>query len=205
MDATKEKEKSCLLLEIFAVFFKLGSISFGGGYAMVPLIERETVEKKKWVDHKRIVDIFAVAESLPGAIGLNSSALVGHTVAGIPGALVASLGNLTPSVIIVLMLTILFAQFNTDPIVKAIFSGIRPAVVALIVYAAYKIGKVSLIDRICVIIALLAFCGIMFLHAHPILIIVLGAFAGIIATKSKALSINKNTGIDEKTMMEKEK
>ncbi|WP_371371058.1 chromate transporter [Sporomusa aerivorans] len=185
MEASAIGKNTYLLLEIFFTFFKLGSISFGGGYAMVPLIEHETVEKKKWVDHKQIVDIFAVAESLPGAIGLNASALVGHTVAGVPGTLSAIFGNLTPSVIIVLLLTILFAEFNTYPWVQAVFSGIRPAVIALIFYAAYKIGKVSILNRVCIIIALLAFSGMMFFHAHPILIIVLGAFAGIIATNYK--------------------
>lgn len=174
------------LIEIYSVFFKLGSISFGGGYAMIPLIEREVVEEKKWLDKERVIDIFAVAESLPGAIGINSSALVGFSVKGIPGALAATLGNITPSVIIVLILSILFVEFSTYAVVQSAFNGIRPAIIGLISYAAYKIGKTAIKDFTCIVIMILAFCAIMFFKVHPIIIIVSGAICGLSIVSVKA-------------------
>lgn len=181
------KNKVKLLIEIYITFFKLGSISFGGGYSMIPLIEREVVEEKKWLDKERIIDIFAVSESLPGAIALNSSAFVGFAVAGVPGALAALLGNMTPSVAIVLTLSALFSRISTYPMVKAAFRGIYPAIVGLISYAAYKIGKTAIKDWVCVVIAVLAFSLIMFLHFDPVMIIISGAVAGLLLTLIKHL------------------
>lgn len=184
----KIKPDFVLLFDIYKTFFKLGSISFGGGYAMIPLIELEAVEKKKWVDKEKVIDIFAVAESLPGAIGLNSSALVGYNVAGIPGLLAAILGNLSPSVIIVLTLSILFMKFSSFPIVKAAFNGIRPAIIALIAFAAFKIGKTAIKDYIAAFIAVFGFVAMMFIHMHPILLISLGGFAGIAVSYVKKMT-----------------
>ena len=175
----RDKTNRNQLLEIFITFFKLGAISFGGGYAMVSLIEHETVDVKHWIDHEKIVDVFAVAGSLPGAIGLNASALVGYNVAGLPGAIAAMLGNLSPSVGIVLILSILFAKVSTYSVVQAGFSGLRPAIIALITYSAYKIGKTAIKDYYCMVIFIAAFYGMMFTQVNPILIIIIGGFAGI--------------------------
>ncbi|MCX8130980.1 MAG: chromate transporter [Clostridia bacterium] len=190
-----KKNKVRLLLEIYVSFLKLGCVGFGGGYSMIPLIEREMVEEKKWVDKEKIIDIFAVAESLPGATALNSSAFVGYSIAGIPGALVALLGNMTPSVVIVLSMSILFMQFSTYPAVKAAFRGIYPVILALITYAAYKIGKTAIRDAIGIIIAVLAFIGALFFHLEPIPLIIAGAAAGIAISYVKAFFIvKKNAG-----------
>jgi chromate transporter len=192
----KDNIKISKLLELFLVFFKLGAVSFGGGYAMVPLIEDEAVQKKKWVEKERIIDIFAVAGTLPGAIGLNSSGLVGYYVAGIPGAVIAMLGNVFPSVIIVLALSMLSSKFSTNPMVQAAFQGIRPAIIGLISFAAYKLGKTALSDRYCYVIALLAFLGMTFLKMNPIAVITLGAVAGVILTNLKSNSkveVNRTT------------
>jgi len=178
-------KKNASLIEVFVVFFKLGSISFGGGYAMVPLIENEVVEKKKWIAQETAVDIIAVAGSLPGAIGLNAAALVGYSIAGIPGTLVAILGNLSPCVLIVLSLSVIFQQFSTEPSVQAAFSGIRPAVIALIAYAAYTTGKMSIHNNACRAIAILAFCAMMIAPMYIVLIIVSGALTGIFLDKYK--------------------
>ena len=174
-----KKNRWSRLFEIYYTFFKLGTISFGGGYAAICLIENEVVEIKGWIDREKIIDIFAVAGMLPGAMGINSSALVGYYVAGIPGALAAALGNLTPSLIIVLTLSMLFAKFSSNSYIQAAFKGIRPAIIALIAYAAYKIGKTALKDSICIVIMVMSFCGIMFLNLHPIILIISGAIAGV--------------------------
>lgn len=182
------------LAKIYITFLKLGSMSFGGGYAMLSLMEREVVEQKKWVEKEKIVDIFAVSESLPGAIALNSSAFVGFSIAGIPGAIAALLGNLTSPVVIVLALTIVFTQFRNLPAVKSAFTGIYPAIVGLVAYAAFKIGKTAIKDFIGIIIMITAFAVATFVHnISPIPIIISGAVAGICITSLKSvLSIPKS-------------
>jgi chromate transporter len=174
------------LLNIYLTFVKLGSVSFGGGYSMLSLMEREVVGKKKWVNHEKIIDIFAVSESLPGAIALNSSAFVGFSIAGVPGAIAALLGNLTSPVIIMLSMMILFIQVRTQPLVMSAFSGIYPAIVGLIAYAAYKIAKTAIKDVVCLVIMIASFCVSTFLHVPPIPIIASGAVAGIAITTIKS-------------------
>lgn len=186
--AIRTNKKISLLLEIFTAFFKLGSISFGGGYAMVPLIQNEVVAKKKWVAEETAVDIIAVAGSLPGAIGLNAAALVGYSIAGIPGTLVAIAGNLSPCVLIVLTLSVLFQQFSSSQAVQAAFNGIRPAVIGLIAYAAYKTGKTSIQNYACSVIAFLAFCAMMMAPMYIVLIITAGALAGVFLDKCKVIN-----------------
>jgi chromate transporter len=175
-----KKSKLRLLAEIYFTFLKLGSVSFGGGYAMISLIEREIVNEKKWVEKEKIIDIFAVSESLPGAIALNSSAFVGFSIAGIPGAIAALLGNLTSPVIIVLTLMIIFANIKDYPVVQSAFKGIFPTIVGLILYAAYKIGKTAVTDYSTAIIVIASFCAAVFLNVAPIPLIISGAVAGIL-------------------------
>lgn len=181
-----------LLGEIFICFFKLGSISFGGGYSIIPLMEREITEKKKWVDSEKIVDIFAVSESLPGAVALNSSAFVGYSIAGTPGTIAALLGNMTPSIIIVLSLSLVLDKVSGNPYVLSIFKGITPAIVGLISYAALKIGKTATVDWLCVLFILASFAAMTFLHMDPITVIVTGALLGIALTLFKPLQNLKN-------------
>lgn len=175
------------LIEIFLCFFKLGSISFGGGYSIVPLMEREVVEEKKWVDRERIVDIFAVSQSLPGAVALNSSAFVGYSIAGIPGAISALLGNMAPSVIIVLSLSMILNQISGNPYIISAFRGITPAIVGLIAYAALKIGKTAVSDWLCIFIMAASFICMMLFHLGPITVIIAGALLGVVITAFKPL------------------
>jgi len=173
---------------IYCYYFsilKLGSISFGGGYAIVSLMEREVVEEKKWVDNETIVDIFAVAQSLPGAIALNSSAFVGYAIAGIPGSLIALMGNLTSPVIIILILSLIFSKIRDLPAIEAAFKGIYPAIVSLIAYAGYKIGKTAIKDITGFGMMLAALLISVVFKIPPIPLIIAGAVLGIILTASK--------------------
>lgn len=197
-----KKNKLKLLWEIYVTFLKLGTFGFGGGYSLIPLIEREIVENKKWIDKERLVDTFAVAECLPGAIALNASGFVGYSIAGVPGAIAAMLGNLTSPVLIVLTLAIMFQKFSTYTVVQNAFNGIRPAIIGLIAYAAYKIGKTSLKDKICIVIAIAAFVGVLFLHLHPIFLIILGAALGIGVMQIKErLLLKKETKVTKGEIM----
>ncbi len=176
----KNKIDFKFLFEIYITFLKLGSVSFGGGYAIISLMENEIVERKKWIEKDKIIDVFSVAQSLPGAIALNASAFVGYSIAGIPGAIAALLGNLTPSVVIMATLSIVFTRFSENKYVKSAFSGIRPVIVGLITYAAYKIGKTAIKDIYCVFIALLAFILAIVFHISVIGIIIGGVVVGLI-------------------------
>lgn len=190
MDIIKKLRK---LADIYIVFLKLGSISFGGGFAIVSLMEKEIVQKRKWVDKETIIDIFAISQSLPGAIALNSSAFVGYAIAGIPGSVVALLGNLTSPVIIIISLTLLFSKFRSIPAIEAAFKGIYPAIVALVAYAGYVVGKTSIIDMLGLIIMLASLLLSVFFNIPPIPLILAGAFLGIIIITTKyQISCNVN-------------
>ncbi len=166
--------------EIYITFLKLGCVGFGGGYSMIPLIEREVVEKKKWVEKEKIVDIFAVAGSLPGAIALNASTFVGYTIAGISGAVSALLGNMTPSVIIVLALSVLLGKISSYPEIKAAFTGIYPVIIGMICYAGYKIGKTAIKDITGIILVILTFGISLIFKTDPVPLIISGAVSGVV-------------------------
>ncbi|APH03392.1 chromate transporter [Bacillus weihaiensis] len=174
-----------LLVEIFFSFLKIGPVTFGGGYAMIPLIEREVVSRKKWVKVEDVTDVFAVAGSVPGAIAINSATFIGYRIAGIKGAIAAMLGVMLPTFFIVILLSISFLMFKDNPKIEAAFEGIRPAIVALIAVAAFKIGKSAIIDRTTFMTAGVTVLLLFVLNVHPILTIVCGATVGIVLVKVK--------------------
>ena len=129
------------LLEIFAVFFKIGLFTIGGGYAMLPIIQKEVVETKGWMDDEEFLDAISLTNSLPGPLAINASTFVGYRVCKVKGALAAVLGAASPSVIIILAVAMVFSNLTEYLVVQYIFDGIRPAVVALILYAVIKLAK----------------------------------------------------------------
>ena len=167
-----------MLPDIFFCFLKIGPVTFGGGYAMIPLIEREVVERRKWLETKDVADVFAVAESIPGAIAINSAAFIGHRLAGAPGAIAAMAGVLLPTFFIVLFLSVFFLQVRDHPKMDAAFQGIRAAIVALICYAGWKIGKSAVLDKTTFGVAAATAALLFFAHVHPVAIIVSGFFVG---------------------------
>lgn len=175
------------LFQIFISFFKIGPVTFGGGYAMIPMIEREVIEKRKWVKSKDVSEIFAIAESVPGAIAINSATFIGYRLAGVRGAIAAMLGVLLPTFFIVVLLSILFIFVKDNPIVESAFVGIRAAIVALIAFAAYKIGLTAVYDKTTLAITLVTVGVLYFLNLHPVLVIVCGIGLGIIVVKFKSL------------------
>ena len=118
---------------IFLSFFKIGLFTFGGGYAMLPLIERELIAKRKWIEQKEFLDLLTLAQSVPGPIAVNTSVFVGYKVRGFGGAVAALLGAVLPSFVIILAIALFFADIRQNPVVDAAFKGMRPAVVALII------------------------------------------------------------------------
>lgn len=187
-----------MYLEIFLTFLKLGVFSFGGGYAMIPLIEREVCINKKWIEREKLYDVFSISEALPGAIALNASAFVGYTIAGIRGAIAALLGNLVPSVAIVWALTASFVQFKDNPMVQNAFNGIRPAIIALITFASYKIARSGIKDWFTPFIFIGAFVACLVYSLPPIPVILAAATAGVLIKLNKTEPANKDIEVKVK-------
>lgn len=172
------KDQWKMLFQIFWTFFKIGPVTFGGGYAMIPLIEEEVVENRKWLKMDDVTDIFALAQSVPGAIALNASIFIGHRIRGVKGSIAAMLGILLPTFIIVLSLGMLYMLIKDHPMVEAAFTSVRTTILALIVYAAIKIGKTAIFDKstLCIVAV-----GVLILFLiHPIFVILIGVFMGVI-------------------------
>jgi len=157
--------------ELFVVFFKIGAFTFGGGYAMIPLIRNEVVSKKTWLDDNEFMDMLAIAQSMPGPISLNTALFVGNKWLGFKGSLFSAAGIILPSFIVILFLAIVFTQFKENPYIERIFKGIRPAVVALIAAPLLGLGKSAGVTRKNIWIpAAVAIC-VWLLHISPIYIV----------------------------------
>ena len=168
------------LLEIFAVFFRIGLFTIGGGYAMLPIIQKEVVETKGWMDDEEFLDALSLTNSLPGPLAINAATFVGYRVCKVKGALTAVLGAASPSVIIILAVAMVFSNLTEYPVVQYIFDGIRPAVVALILYALIKLAKsAKLREYFNWLIALSAVAAIAVFGLHPIIVVVAGALYGL--------------------------
>lgn len=130
-----------LLVEVFTSFFKIGLFTFGGGYAMIPIIERDIVDKKRWMAREEFIEMLALVQSVPGPISINTSIYVGYKVIGWAGAIAAILGIIIPSFVIILLIAIVFTDISSNPVIERVFKGIRPAVVALIAAPIVRMAK----------------------------------------------------------------
>ena len=130
-------------LQVFLSFFRIGAFTFGGGYAMIPLIQRETVEKRKWITDDDILEIIAIAESTPGPIAINSATFVGYRAAGVFGSVAATLGVVLPSFVIILALSFVLKEFQELEAVRYAFNGIRAGVLALLMKSLWTMYKKS--------------------------------------------------------------
>jgi chromate transporter len=166
------------LAKLFWVFFKVGSFTFGGGYAMLPLIQKEVVEKQKWVNEEEIVDIFAISQSAPGVIAVNSSLFIGNKVAKVPGAIAAAFGVILPAFVSIILILAALLSFQNNIYVQKGLKGIQAASVGLILIAAIKLGKTVLHDKLGWTIALVSFIMIIFLNINAAWAVVGGAIAG---------------------------
>lgn len=172
-----------IILKLFWEFFKIGLFTFGGGYAMIPLIEKEIVNKYHWLTMEQFTDLIAIAEMTPGPIAINSATFVGYKVAKFWGAVAGTLGVVLPSFLIIWAIASVFFSFQDNQIVQAAFKGLRPAILGLIIIAALTIGKVSISDYKSILILTFVVAGVWILKIHPILALVLSALIGIIFLK----------------------
>ena len=176
------KADSKKLLSLFWTFFKIGAFTFGGGYAMIPLIQREMAEKKGWISEKDILDIVAISESTPGPISVNSATFVGYQVGGVMGSFLATLGVVLPSFIIILAVSFMLKQFEQIRAVKYAFWGIRAGVLALIIKGFISMYKQCPKNIFSYIIAFLAFAASAIFSFNVLIIIVSAAAVGLAAT-----------------------
>ena len=168
------------LLQLFWTFFKIGAFTFGSGYAMIPMIEKEVVDRRKWFDKDDFYDQFALASSAPGPFSLNTAVFVGYKLKGWWGALAAVLGAVIPSFVIILVIAIYLTEFRENRYVEAAFKGIRPAVIALI-----AVPFVNMLKRLpwyfmllgCAVAAVICWLGV-----SPIWFILAGAVVGVVLT-----------------------
>jgi chromate transporter len=169
--------------EMFYSFFKIGAFTIGGGYAMIPLIEKEVVDKKQWIDREDFLDMLALAQSAPGPIAINTAVFVGYKMAGIPGMIFTVLGSVLPSFIIILIIASFFVGIKDSEAVERAFKGIRPAVVALIAAPVLRLGKSAKINRKTIIIPILVAVLVAFAKITAVYIILAAAVLGILYGK----------------------
>ena len=168
------------LIDLFFTFCRIGRLTFGGGYAMLPIIQKEIVEEKKWATEEEVLDYYAVGQCTPGIIAVNTATFIGYKVHGIIGAIVATLGVVFPSLIIITIIAALLKNFANYSIVQHAFSGIRVVVIALIVSAILKLAKTSIKNSTTLIIAIIAFILVAFVNLSPIYIVIAAACIGLI-------------------------
>lgn len=169
------------LIDLFFTFCRIGGLTFGGGYAMLPMIQKEIVEEKKWATEEEVLDYYAVGQCTPGIIAVNTATFIGYKVQGIIGAIVATLGVVFPSLIIITIIAALLKNFASYAIIQHAFSGIRVVVIALIISAILKLAKTSIKNYITLIIAILAFISVAFVNLSPIYIVVVATCVGLIS------------------------
>ncbi|MFJ7936396.1 chromate transporter [Sporosarcina sp. NPDC096371] len=194
-----------VLFQLFWTFFKISPITFGGGFAMMPLIEKEVVEKRKWLKSEDITDVFALSQSIPGAVAINSATFIGQRIGGVKGAIAAMIGVSLPTFLIVLVLGVLYVFVQDNPKIEAAFISIRASIVALIAYAAIKIAKTAIVDKSTFGIMIAGIPSLFFIH--PIIAIVAGALTGMMTIFIKmklSYKVEKDRKVEKKDVNEHE-
>lgn len=180
MDNKKPRQERSQLMPLFLTFFKIGAFTFGGGYAMLPLIQREAAAKHKWINDDEIMEIAAIAESTPGPIAVNTATFVGYRVCGAAGAVMATLGVVLPSFLVIIAVSSVLEIFSGARVVKYAFNGIRAGVLALIIRALYGMFRQCPKHAVSYILVGVVFAGAVFLDASVLLILALCALVGLL-------------------------
>ena len=168
-----------IYLDLFATFFRTGACTFGGGYAMLPILQRDLVEKKGWATEEELTDYFAIGQCTPGVIAVNTATFIGYKYKGIPGGIVATLGIVCPSILIITIIALFLRSFADLPAVAHAFAGIRACVCVLIFNAVLKIWKSTVIDLPTALIFITVFLLSVFLGLSPALMVVVAGLVGL--------------------------
>jgi len=173
------------LLDLFLTFARIGGLTFGGGYAMLPILQREVVEKRRWVTDEELMDYYAIGQCTPGVIAVNTATFVGQKTKGIVGGIVATLGVVFPSLVIISVIAGFIQNFADLEIVKNAFAGIRVCVCVLIVNAVLKLLKSSVVDKATLVIYAAVSIGAILTSVSPVVFVLLAGVAGILLQKWK--------------------
>lgn len=173
------------IIEMFIAFFKIGAFTFGGGYAMIPLIEEEVVNNKKWLEKEEFMDVLVVSQSLPGALAVNCSIFLGYKIGGLIGAIMALLAVILPSFIIIIIIAAFFMQFRNNYYVNAAFKGITAAVPMLVLVGAISLSKGLEKNTRTIVTIIVALIALTLFDIHPIIVIIVSAIYGVIFLRKK--------------------
>ena len=171
------------LLSLFLSFAKVGVMTFGGGYAMIPILEREIVDRQGWASSEELMDYYAVGQCTPGVIAVNTATFIGYKIAGPLGGIVATLGVVFPSVVIICIIAGVLTNFADIPAVKSAFTAIRVCVCVLIFNAVLKLWKGAVKDKAGLVLFLIVFILSLFFDISPVVFVVMCAMAGLLLTK----------------------
>lgn len=172
------------LLSLFLSFAKVGVMTFGGGYAMIPILEREIVENRKWASSEELMDYYAVGQCTPGVIAVNTATFIGYKVAGPVGGVAATLGVVFPSVVIICIIAGILTNFADIPAVKSAFAAIRVCVCVLIFNAVVKLWKGAVKDKAGLVLFLIVFVLSLFFDISPVVFVLFCALAGLVLTRT---------------------
>ena len=178
IEEKKEDANKVSAFTMFISFFYIGLVTIGGGLAMLPIMQEEFVDKRKFLTKSEIVDVFALAQSIPGVIAVNSSLLTGFKIAGVFGGIMAGIGVMMPSFIIILIIAPIFEKVQNLEYVNKAFLGIKGAIAALILLSAYDMGKSVLKNKFTAILFILSFILVVFLNFNVIYTLLISAFLG---------------------------
>lgn len=171
---------------LFFIFAKIGLFTLGGGYAMLPLMERELVDKRAWLTRNEFLDLVAVAQAAPGIMAVNVAIFVGYKLQRLRGAAVATLGAVCPSVVIILLLAVYFQNYGQNPWVERVFKGVRPAVVALIAVPVFRLARAAHINRKTVWISVATALLVWKVGVSPVYIVLLAGLGGWLYARREA-------------------
>ena len=172
-------------VKLFLIFLKVGSFTIGGGYAMIPVIQREIVTNNKLIDSDEFLDIIAVSQSLPGAIAVNSTIFIGYKLAGLLGSIVTLLGIIIPSLVVIITVAIFYNEIKEQRAVQAFFQGVRPAIVALIAATVVKLTSSIPKKYINLLLITSSFISISLFNIHPIIVIIACSLIGLIFNREE--------------------
>ena len=173
------------LLSLFWIFFKLGAVNFGGGYALLPLLQKEIVEKRGWATDEEMTDYYAIGQYTPGAIAVNVSTFIGYKVKGILGGIVATLGFVSPAFFVIFLIATILNNFADLKVVKSAFAAIRVCVFVLILSAILKLSKKSIVDVITLIIALVVLFLAIFTEIPLFIYVIVAGVSGLLVNLVK--------------------
>ena len=172
------------LLDLFLTFARVGGLTFGGGYAMLPMLQKEVVEKRHWATEEEIMDYYAIGQCTPGIIAVNTATFIGYKTRGVLGAIAATAGMVFPSLVIIMVIAAFLRNFAELEIVKNAFAGIRICVGVLVLNAVQKLCKGGVVDRATLVICIVVFAGMLILDVSPVVFVIGAGLAGWLLKKA---------------------